>query len=494
MITKLATYLLQKHQQRITDKLNDPNTSGIVAWHSLGSGKTLTALHAVQDQLAQHPGSRALSVVPAPLVGNMQKEIDKHKMNIPASSMDIMSYDKAVNRMPELMKNHYSMAVLDEGHKLRNTNTKRYTNLKKLLGQADKRLILTGTMAYNNIGDIAPLVDLATNDFKTLPVERKEFNAKYTKERTIRPGIWDRLKGKPSYKVTELNNTKDLHNRLHNVVDYQNSLETNPEDFPTLSEKVVPIRMDHEQDKMYKFLEGKVPYLIRKKIEWGLPLDKQESKDLNALATGIRQVSDSITPYKDDGKPYNSPKINNAVDNLIGRIKGAKNHKAIVYSNFIKAGLDPYSSELTKRGIAHTVYTGKLNDKERKKLVTDFNADSPSGDPKVLLLSSSGGEGLDLKGVRQVQVLEPHFNKSKIDQVVGRARRFRSHAHLPEDQRHVDVEYYHSLPKKQNILSKVFFGNHMNKKTIDPYLYDSSNQKDSMNQQLINLVKNKDDN
>jgi patatin-like phospholipase/acyl hydrolase len=102
------------------------------------------------------------------------------------------------------------------------------------------------------------------------------------------------------------------------------------------------------------------------------------------------------------------------------------------------------------------------------------------------LLSSSGGEGLELKGVRQVQVLEPHFNKSKIDQVVGRARRYKSHAHLPQDQRNVDVEYFHSqMPR--GLISRFITKNPS--KNIDQYLYESANEKDKLTQQLVDVVK-----
>lgn len=67
----------------------------------------------------------------------------------------------------------------------------------------------------------------------------------------------------------------------------------------------------------------------------------------------------------------------------------------------------------------HDVFTGALTKEQKNQAVQRYNEDN--GKPKVLLVSSSGGEGLDLKGTGLVQILEPHFNKSKIQQVVGRA-------------------------------------------------------------------------
>ena len=72
----------QPHQQRVIDKVNNPSgPHGIIAYHSLGSGKTLTALGAFDKALAGNPKDRGLFVVPASLVENVYKEIDKHKLN-----------------------------------------------------------------------------------------------------------------------------------------------------------------------------------------------------------------------------------------------------------------------------------------------------------------------------------------------------------------------------------------------------------------------------
>ena len=86
------------------------------------------------------------------------------------------------------------------------------------------------------------------------------------------------------------------------------------------------------------------------------------------------------------------------------------------------------------------MFTGELSDRQKKKIVDDYNADKI----KALLVSGAGSEGLDLKGTRMVQVVEPHWNKSRIKQVIGRAIRYKSHDHLPPEERHVDVRHYHS--------------------------------------------------
>jgi uncharacterized protein (UPF0305 family) len=62
--------------------------------------------------------------------------------------------------------------------------------------------------------------------------------------------------------------------------------------------------------------------------------------------------------------------------------------------------------------------------------------------------SSAAAEGLDLKGTKLVQILDPHFNNSRIEQAIARGIRYKSHDHLPPEERKVQVQRYVStLPK-----------------------------------------------
>lgn len=54
---------------------------------------------------------------------------------------------------------------------------------------------------------------------------------------------------------------------------------------------------------------------------------------------------------------------------------------------------------------------------------------------KVVLISQAGTEGIDLKNVRQVHVMEPWYNLNRIEQIIGRARRNCSHSELPLEER-----------------------------------------------------------
>lgn len=61
---------------------------------------------------------------------------------------------------------------------------------------------------------------------------------------------------------------------------------------------------------------------------------------------------------------------------------------------------------------------------------------------KVVMITQSGAEGISLKNVRQVHILEPYWNPIRIKQVIGRAVRVDSHKQLPPQDRVVNTYMY----------------------------------------------------
>ncbi len=470
---------LQEHQSRSVDKLLA--NKGVILSHSTGSGKTRTILEAVKRIQARESEGKQLIITPASLTTNIDKDHKKHNLNLDNDRIETISYEKALNDLPRLMENNYSLIAMDEGHKLRNTDTKRHQGLSKLISRAEHRLIATATPIYNSPEDISPLVNIVSGE-KALPTGKKEFEEKYISRKTENPGMVAQfLLGKRPGEKVELKGKKELSGILNKYVDHYD-VKSDPDShkhFPSKSEEVHEVPMSGDQERMYKYLEGNIPFMLRMKIRHNMPLDKKESAQLNAFSTGIRQVSNSASPYVKGGGAGISPKIKKAVDELKSHAKKDKNFRGVVYSNYLGAGLHDYSAELDRHGIKHSVYHGGLSKKEKDQAVADY----ASGAKGTLLISSSGAEGLVLKGTKLVQVLEPHFNKSKIDQVVGRAARFKSHSHLPDDERKVKIQHFHSTFKPG------FFGGPNKSKTIDQYLHANSANKDEIVNKIKGLLK-----
>jgi len=91
-----------------------------------------------------------------------------------------------------------------------------------------------------------------------------------------------------------------------------------------------------------------------------------------------------------------------------------------------------------------SLWTGEEKVEERRELLRHFNKTENKFGTKCLLLltTSAGSEGISLMNVRQVHIMEPYWNNVRIKQVIGRARRVRSHVQLPLEQRNVKIFQY----------------------------------------------------
>ena len=80
------------------------------------------------------------------------------------------------------------------------------------------------------------------------------------------------------------------------------------------------------------------------------------------------------------------------------------------------------------------------NQKSINEVVSPQNKDGSK--IKIILGSVVASEGLDLKNIREIHILEPWFHLFRLEQIIGRGIRFCSHIDLPQEQRNVTV-YHH---------------------------------------------------
>ena len=414
------------YQQRVINRVNQPDgPHGIIAYHSMGSGKTLTSLGAMDRALKEHPGQRGLFVVPASLVDNVYKEMDKHGFNDMRPRVDVMSYEKAARHAAELASRHYAMSVFDEAHRLRNTGTQRAKNLQQVIDNSGKVLMLTGTAGYNHPADMASLVN-AINPDEGLPNGYNEFENVYVNRKD-----WT------------LRNKKDLSSRMQPYIDMY-IRPVNDADYPAVDRRVVNVEMSPQQADLYRAVANKdVPPRLKYKMRKNLPMSLKESRMLNMYSTGVRQVSVSPMHHDIHATYQDSPKINVATSHMTELARNVPGFRGVAYSNFLDAGIRPYVESMRAQGITPLILTGSMSQKQKKQVVDAYN--EKTRDPRVLVISSSGGEGLDLKRTNLLQILDPHFNSAKLAQVESRAVRYKSHADLPKNQQRVVIEEYRSL-------------------------------------------------
>ena len=122
---------------------------------------------------------------------------------------------------------------------------------------------------------------------------------------------------------------------------------------------------------------------------------------------------------------------------------------------------------------------------ERQDILKVFtNPDNRYGEKvKILLATSAGAEGIDLKNIRQVHIMEPYWHEVRVDQVIGRANRMKSHVDLPKEDWTVDVYRYHSVfDKEQREIAK-------EKMTTDEFIYDKALKKLKVTDEIKTTLK-----
>lgn len=105
--------------------------------------------------------------------------------------------------------------------------------------------------------------------------------------------------------------------------------------------------------------------------------------------------------------------------------------------------------------IIRNIYNGNMDAitdiSLKEELQTIFNNGKPFEPNKanlkgqlieLLMITSSGAEGIDLKNVRYVHIMEPYWHAVRISQVIGRGRRIKSHEYLPEEYQDIKVYMY----------------------------------------------------
>ena len=108
---------------------------------------------------------------------------------------------------------------------------------------------------------------------------------------------------------------------------------------------------------------------------------------------------------------------------------------------------------------------------------------------KFFCITQSGAEGISLKNVRRVILVEPFWNNVRIEQVIGRAIRSCSHIALPEKDRNVQVfSYIMKLTKKQ---ADEDFNIDRNDKglTTDEHILMTANKKKLIINKFLNMLK-----
>lgn len=193
-------------------------------------------------------------------------------------------------------------------------------------------------------------------------------------------------------------------------------------------------------------------------------------------------------------------KYSNKLFTLLQNIKKTDSGNIFIYSNYVSYGgtsllkqlllangFYEYNSKNPMDYKSFVVFDESTNIKNREQYKRIFNSDDNKTGKLIRIIIGSPiiSEGITLKAVRQVHILEPYWNMSKINQIVGRAVRNYSHHLLEPEERNVEIYKYVSVYKQNTKKDTQNISNFF----IDKEKYILSEEKDRSNKMIERQLK-----
>jgi superfamily II DNA or RNA helicase len=452
--------IIMPHQIAIYNHLKSNLNKAIILFHKMGSGKTISSLYTAIKLDCQ-----TIIIGPRSSKKSFIDDLDKLSViiKIDKSKFEFYTFQKVINILItdfDLFRN--KIVIIDEAHHLR-SQTNMMMFIINSLPIAKKIILLTGTPIINHPVDFVVLLNIVANA-EVLTTDKSLFDFYYIEN------ISDSYNNKLKYDIRFKESDK-LRNKIKGYVSYyepkltKNSLKIDIK-YPT-------VNLSQTQLIEYKNYIVRLINPITKRIihldtdinaeDYNVDFITLDTRKKNAFLTATRQLSNTVN------NDYNSPKIKEIINKINNGPK-----PVIIYSNFLSNGIYPVSVILNEFGINHNIIKGSTSDERMNKIINDYN----SGIYDVLLISSAASESITLLNTRQIHIMEPHFNEAKINQVIGRAIRYRSHDNLPFNQRQITIYHWCSI-----------FPDIIQYKTADEYLIWLGKKKQNIIDKFIQIIK-----
>lgn len=429
----------------------------LILFYSVGSGKTLTALYAVHKiaQFWLSQGNRDITMFPRVVIIGPAKVLTEvwepliRAMRLPEERFWLRSFDMArihyqeyagalrvIRRSRAHSEEHdagtagtptsdsstrvvedesgrhpyKSILIVDESHTVRTTSSQTFHAVFAIAAEVDKLLLLTGTPMVNSVEDMQSQLRLLTNDSHvTVP-------ASYF----VNP------------KTLEVIHARDFARLFANRV-LSHLVPLNAADYPATDRTVHQVPMYPLQLQRYmEFDREMMSPALRALMKEGVI-----STALNSFLSRTRAISNTVGHYALPGEkdtPELSAKFRGVRKSLLEDPK-----PAVVYSFFLENGVIPMKTFVDETTNLRTaLLTGSTRPGELRSILEAYK----NGSIDVLFLTSAVRQGISLPGTRTVHILESGWNESLQEQVIGRVVRYRSHSHLPDTQRHVQIHFW----------------------------------------------------
>ncbi|KAI9309998.1 SNF2 family N-terminal domain-containing protein [Dichotomocladium elegans] len=433
---KLKEYQIKGLQWMVS--LYNNNLNGILA-DEMGLGKTIQTISLITYLIEKKKQNGPfLIIVPLSTMTNWALEFDKWAPSVktivykgPPNSRKMLqadirygefqvlltTFEYIIKDRPILSKIRWVHMIIDEGHRMKNTNSK-LTSVLRQYYHTRYRLILTGTPLQNNLPELWALLNfILPKIFKSVKTFEEWFNTPFNNQ-----GVQDRI---------ALNEEEQLLiiKRLHKVLRpfLLRRLKKDVEsELPDKVERVIKCKLSALQSKLYSQMK-KSGILFTATGEKG----KTGIKGLNNTIMQLRKICNHPFVFEEVERAVNP---NQQSDDLLYRVSGKfelldrmlpklkeTGHRVLIFFQMtqIMTIMEDY---LTYRGFQYLRLDGSTKADDRSALLHKFNA--PDSPYFVFLLSTrAGGLGLNLQAADTVIIFDSDWNPHQDLQAQDRAHR-----------------------------------------------------------------------
>ncbi|KAK5580817.1 hypothetical protein RB653_000841 [Dictyostelium firmibasis] len=324
----------------------------------------------------------------------------------------ITSFEYIIKDRKTLGRVHWIYIIIDEGHRIKNKNSKLSVQLRQY--HSRNRLLLTGTPLQNDLGELWALLNfLLPTIFNSADTFQNWFNAPF------------QAKGKNLININE-EESLIIINRLHQVLRFflLRRLKSDVESqLPDKKEKVIKCNMSALQIAMYRSL-----------VEYGvLPIDpdskegrsgRLKMKGFNNIVKQLQKICNHPYLFKDEWD-INEDLIRTSgkfdtMDQILTKMHASK-HRVLIFTQMTEV-INLMEEYFSLKEWTFLRLDGSTKPEERAHLVVEWNRpDSPFW---IFVLSThAGGLGMNLQTADTVIIFDSDWNPQMDLQAQDRCHR-----------------------------------------------------------------------
>ncbi|GAB5591414.1 ATP-dependent DNA helicase Snf21 [Umbelopsis nana] len=410
----------------------------------------------------------------------VRKQIQQQEIKHSNFQVLLTTFEYVIKDRPALSKIRWKYMIIDEGHRMKNTNSK-LTSVLRQYYRSRYRLILTGTPLQNNLPELWALLNfILPKIFNSVKSFEEWFNTPFSNQ-----GVQDKV---------ELNEEEQLLiiKRLHKVLRpfLLRRLKKDVEsELPDKIERVIKCKLSALQLKLYEQMrrDGML-YSVGEKGRTGI-------KGLNNTIMQLRKICNHPFVFEDVENVVNPSRLSNdllyrtsgkfeLLDRMLPKLQKT-GHRILIFFQMTQI-MNIMEDLLHYRGFRYLRLDGSTKADDRSQLLHLFNA--PNSPYFVFLLSTrAGGLGLNLQSADTVVIFDSDWNPHQDLQAQDRAHRIGQTK---------EVRIFRLITEdsvEESILARAQYKLDIDGKVIQAGKFDNRSTEEDREAFLRSLLENKND-